>query len=163
MNLFHNGMIMLAICLLAFGCAGNFADKAIIADESKLFDTDVAFSLASEANGAAEAFNMYLADTAIQLPAGSHPIIGRDAIYQEMKDSGDVILTWTPVKAEISRSGDLGYTWGNYKVSARGSDGEAKIGYGKYLNVWAKQSNGEWKVLIDMGNSSPPPEDTPPE
>ena len=163
MNLFHKGMIPLAICLLTFGCAGNFAGKSSVSDETKLFDTDVAFSQASEVNGDAEAFNMYLADAAIQLPAGSHPIIGREAIYEGMKDSGDITLTWSPVKAEVSRSGDMGYTWGNYRVSSHGIDGEAKVGYGKYLNVWAKQSNGEWKVLIDMGNPSPPPMDTPPE
>lgn len=163
MKTFGTDGFPLAVWLMVVVCVSNFACYSSSADEEKLLETDVAFSQASATNGPAEAFNMFLDDNAIQLPANSHPIIGREAIFEGMKEDEGVALTWTPVKAEVSKSGDLGYTWGNYKVSRRGTDGIAKFGYGKYLNVWKKQPNGEWKVLIDMGNSSPPPENRPPE
>jgi ketosteroid isomerase-like protein len=152
-------IIPLTICLIALGCSGKYAGKSSTTAEKILFDTDVAFSRASEEKGPAEAFDMYLADEAIQLPASEEPIIGRQTIYESMKKAEGATLTWKPVKAEVSKSGDMGYTWGTYNVSYLGADGDIKTGYGKYLNVWKKQSNGEWKVLIDMGNSSPPPEE----
>jgi ketosteroid isomerase-like protein len=149
------------ICLIAFGCSGKYTGRTDATEEQKLFDTDVAFSRASEKNGPAEAFNMYLADDAIQLPANSAPITGRQAIYDSMKEAEGISLTWTPVKAEVAKSGDLGYTWGRYNVSRRSAEGNVTIGHGKYLNVWKKRPGGDWKVLIDMGNSSPPPDDDP--
>ncbi|MFH1756192.1 MAG: nuclear transport factor 2 family protein [Candidatus Latescibacterota bacterium] len=154
-------MIALGMLIVSFGCAGNSSNKSNEAEEDVLFATDVAFAQASSDRGPAEAFNMYLANEAVQLPAGSIPIMGREAIYQSMKQGGDAALAWAPVKAEVAKSGDLGYTWGTYQSSYRGPDGSMRTSHGKYLNVWKKHSTGEWKVLIDMGNSSPAPSDTP--
>lgn len=49
--------------------------------------------------------------------------------------------------AEASRSGDLGYTWGNYFVAAR-SGGAARSGF--YVRVWARERTGQWKVVLDV-------------
>ncbi len=66
-------------------------------------------------------------------------------------------LTWTPVHAEMSASGDLGYTYGNYIYTAKNKDGKLVANYGKYTSIWKRQKNGQWKVVVDMGNSSPDP------
>jgi len=29
--------------------------------------------------------------------------------------------------------------------------------YSKYLTVWARQPDGEWKFILDGGNASPAP------
>jgi len=127
-------------------------------EQLKLLQTDVEFSKKSVEVGAADAFHMYLADDAIQLPAQADPIMGRESIYSRMKaSSGKYILEWEPKKAEVSKSGDLGYTWGTYTVTSEDEHGEKKTSYGKYLNVWKKQNDGSWKVLIDIGNQSPEP------
>ena len=123
-----------------------------------LLQTDVAFSKRSVEAGAAEAFHSYLASDAIQLSAQSDPIEGLESIYAKMKESGDgYTLTWEPKKSEVSRSGDIGYTWGIYTLTGSDKQGEMKHSYGKYLNVWRKQADGSWKVIIDIGNQSPAP------
>ena len=66
-------------------------------------------------------------------------------------------LTWTPVKAEMAASGDLGYTYGNYVYTAKNKDGKLAANHGKYTSIWKKQKDGQWKVVVDMGNSSPEP------
>jgi ketosteroid isomerase-like protein len=66
-------------------------------------------------------------------------------------------LTWTPVKADMSASGDLGYTYGNYVFTAKNKQGKVVVNYGKYTSIWKKQNDGRWKVVVDMGNSSPDP------
>jgi ketosteroid isomerase-like protein len=66
-------------------------------------------------------------------------------------------LTWTPIKAEMAASGDLGYTYGTYVYTAKNKEGKVVVNYGKYTSIWKKQKDGRWKVMVDMGNSSPDP------
>jgi ketosteroid isomerase-like protein len=58
------------------------------------------------------------------------------------------------VGADISASGDLGYTYGTYEFRAK--DGKLIVEHGKYTSIW-KQRDGKWKVVLDMGNASPEP------
>jgi ketosteroid isomerase-like protein len=122
-----------------------------------LLDTDIDFSRVSVEKGAAEAFFEFLAPDAISLPVGEFPIRGRDAIKIHLAAGPQGILAWTPVEAEVARSGDLGYTWGNYEFRSEGPDGKRQITYGKYISIWKKQTDGSWKVMLDGGNPSPPP------
>jgi len=126
-----------------------------------LLQTDRDFAAASLSHGAAEAFNMYLHDNATMFSDGRYPVVGREAAYNLMKagDNGSV-LKWTPRAAEVAGSGDMGWTWGEYVFILKG-DGEETKSYGKYVNVWKKDNNGDWKVIADIGNSSPAPDAIP--
>lgn len=42
-------------------------------------------------------------------------------------------------------------------MTAKGGNGEESMSWGKYVNVWKKNADGEWKVVADIGNDSPPP------
>jgi ketosteroid isomerase-like protein len=72
-------------------------------------------------------------------------------------DLKDYKLSWRPDKAGVARSGELGYTSGKYKVSFMDASGRTIFEKGKYLMIWKKQKNGDWKVLFDMNNSDSPP------
>jgi ketosteroid isomerase-like protein len=67
-------------------------------------------------------------------------------------------LTWTATKADVSASGDVGYTAGTYEVNATGMPAPEK---GKYVTIWKKQADGSWKVSEDIFNAdasgAPPP------
>ena len=155
---FSSTLILMFISMsIAFGFSDvAFAQADIDAERKKLLDMDYEFARASVKKGPSAAFYLYLADNAMQLPEGSLPIYGRTAIYETMKgDHYD--LLWTPVKAEVARSGELGWTWGKYVVVVRNDDGTETKMFGKYLNIWRKQTDGKWKVVVDMGNSSPSP------
>jgi ketosteroid isomerase-like protein len=141
--------------LIAVGCQTKIDVEK---ENAQLLQTDIEFSKKSVEVGAAEAFKLYLADSAIELPAGGEPVMGGDSIFSEMK-GGHYVLQWEPRKAEVSTSGDLGYTWGTYTLTTEDKAGQKKTSYGKYLDVWKKQSDGSWKVLIDIGNQSPAPVD----
>jgi len=127
-------------------------------EQEALLQTDMEFAQTSEEKGAAEAFYQYLTDDALQLPNNAEPVVGRDKIRESMQKAPEVLLTWKPQKAEVAQSSDLGYTWGTYEAKSHSPNGEENIRYGKYLNIWKKQADGKWKVAVDMGNSSPPPE-----
>jgi ketosteroid isomerase-like protein len=145
----------LAGLLLIVSCSSTVD---VAAEQQRLLETDRAFAQASIDHGSAEAFRMYLAEDALMLPAGGTPITGREAIYERMIAGPAGLLTWTPQRAEVARSGELGWTWGTYEVRPEGDLTAAPAAYGKYVNVWRTQPNGTWKVVVDTGNSSPAPE-----
>jgi ketosteroid isomerase-like protein len=99
----------------------------------------------------------YYADDAVEVPNGAAVIQGKANIAKTMGflDQKDNHLTWTPVGADISASGDLGYTYGTYEFRSIGKDGKPLVDYGKYTSIWKKQKDGSWKVVLDMGNASP--------
>jgi ketosteroid isomerase-like protein len=59
--------------------------------------------------------------------------------------------------AEVSRSGDLGYTWGTFTIAprtviagGRGQSQTVNIRAGFYVRVWVRDRNGQWKVALDV-------------
>jgi ketosteroid isomerase-like protein len=62
-------------------------------------------------------------------------------------------ISWKTIHAEVSKSGELGFTSGTYQTSANGPDGKPATENGKYLCVWRKQKDGTWKAVHDMWNS----------
>ena len=95
----------------------------------------------------------YYADDAVEVPNGGPIIQGKVNIAKGMGflDQKDNHLTWTPVGADISASGDLGYTYGTYEFRSKDKDGKPVVDHGKYTSIWKKQKDGSWKVVLDMG------------
>jgi len=64
------------------------------------------------------------------------------------------VFTWSASYAEMSISGDWGYTTGNFEHRSRILQ-DTVTESGQYTTVWQKTANGEWKYLIDIGNPHP--------
>ena len=62
-------------------------------------------------------------------------------------------IHWTADKAYVSSAGDLGYTAGAYEATMGG--GREK---GKYVTIWKKQPDGQWKSSDDIFNADAPPQ-----
>ena len=107
----------------------------------------------------AQGYMSYYADDAVEVPNGAPLIIGKVEIAKGMGflDNKDNRLEWTPVGADISASGDLGYTYGNYEFHSKDKEGNPQVQYGKYTSIWKLQKDGNRKVVLDMGNASPGP------
>lgn len=105
----------------------------------------------------AEGYMSYYAEDAVEVPNGEDAIQGKANIAKTMGflDDKKNQLVWAPVGADISASGDLGYTWGTYEFRSKDKDGKPTVDYGKYTSIWKKQRDGSWKVVLDMGNASP--------
>ena len=98
------------------------------------------------------AFLEYIDSTAVLLRAGNYPIAGNAArrFIQQGQDSS-YTLTWEPVAAELSSSGDIGYTYGIYTVQMKNMPTD-KADKGTYVTIWKKQAGGSWKFVLDTGN-----------
>ena len=149
-------LMLAGIMLIMSGC-GNQPPSG--KERELLLQTDREFSAYSVQHGAAEAFKEYLLEDALQLPDWELPIHGREQIYKSMaKASGTYTLSWEPQDGAVAASGDLAYTWGIYTLKVPHEDGPERMSQGKYLNIWRKDENGNWRVLIDTGNQNPPAE-----
>src|SRR5271169_1095714 len=108
------------------------------------------------ADHGSQGYLSYYADDAVEVPNGATIIQGKANIAKTMGflDQTNNHLTWTPVGADISASGDLGYTYGTYEFRSKDRDGKLVVEHGKYTSIWKRQKDGSWKVVLDMGNSS---------
>ena len=111
------------------------------------------------ADHGSQGYMSYYADDAVEVPNGAPLLQGKESIARTMSflDNPDNHLTWSPVGGDISASGDLGYTYGNYEFRAKDKEGKPMVEHGKYTSIWKKQKDGKWKVALDMGNASPKP------
>jgi len=127
-------------------------------EAARLLQTDRDCAAASVDVGFAEAYYRYLAEDATVMPPGQDPLAGRESIYARWReDAGDVVLEWEPQDAAVSKSGDLGWTWGNWVLSAMDDEGQSQKSYGKYVFIW-KSVGGDWKIVANIWNDSPEPE-----
>ncbi|HUJ95270.1 MAG TPA: DUF4440 domain-containing protein [Terriglobales bacterium] len=150
--------LLALLLVLGIGASGFVGKAKAAADGSaKLMQLEADFAKATAEHGV-EGFISYFADDAVDLPDRGPIVSGKENIRKSLGTWGpDVSLSWTPVHAEMAASGDLGYTYGTYVYKAKGQDGKPVTGNGKYTTIWKKQKDGSWKVILDMGNSSPPP------
>lgn len=147
---------LLTIALAGFLVTACQQSIDIEHEKMALMQADRDFAKTSVELGATEAFNMFLDTNALKLPPGQRPIRGKDNIYQQMQTSaGSYTMSWEPRESDVAASGDLGYTWGIYKITVKNKNGRDTEIHGKYLNIWKKQPDGTWKVLVDIGNQTP--------
>lgn len=123
--------------------------------EKNLLKLEREFSRASSAD-TAKAFDAYADEDARLLREGHFPATGRASVRRLLTASPHT-LTWEPLAARSSRSGDLGYTYGTYELKPGAADG-GKPGTerGHYTRVWKRKADGRWRFVIDMLNPLPP-------
>ena len=81
---------------------------------------------------------------------------GKAAIADEWKQllaDPSFKLSWTAESAEVSKSGDVGYTRGSFS----GGQGNNTFS-GSYATVWKKDKDGKWRVAVDIASAAPPPQ-----
>ena len=66
-------------------------------------------------------------------------------------------LEWHPELVEVARAGDLGLSTGPYRIVD--ATGRRPGDEGAFFSVWQRQSDGTWKVWLDMGARSTGPID----
>lgn len=127
------------------------------AEARALLEADRAFAALSEETDPRQAFAAYLAPNGMLVPRRGDPVEGHAAAVASFGENPGFELFWQPQFAEVSRAADMGWTWGRWQLRL---DGE-QVQQGKYVNVWQKQPDGEWKVRVDVGNVEPPPPESP--
>jgi len=139
-------IIIMVSFFFMFSCS-----KTVDSEQAKqeLMQTDRDFSTLSQEKGRNFAFLSYIDEQGVMLRTNSKPIEGKNAVSSlfSAEDDSHYSLTWQPTKAEVSASGDLGYTYGIYEFKV-----DSIIEKGTYATVWKKNKKGQWKFVLDTGN-----------
>ena len=124
--------------------------QTTVGDGVAAANESLAAAIARQDPGALAA--LYTRDAQL-LPAGTDPIVGRDAIqgfWQAVMESG--IGGASLQTDELEDHGDTAVEVGSYTLQV--ADGQT-VDRGKYLVVW-KQEEGQWRLHRDMFHTSQP-------
>lgn len=122
-------------------------------DLNQLITTEYSFAASAAEIGTKDSFLKFIADDGIIFRPG--PVNGKTFLNKAPKRPG--LLSWYPVHAEISKDGDMGFTTG--PAEFRKDKDSAAIWFGNFCTVWQRQSDGEFKFVIDYGNNNEKPYD----
>lgn len=154
---------LLCAAALAAGCASEPQSEAVgtgsrpgpeeqrnpmAIEADHLLDTDRAFAARVLEAGAPAAFHEFFDPKGVRLTVDGEPPAGPEAVAQSLV-SGATLLNWDPRYAEVFSPGDWGMTWGDWQAHEPGAGGR-RIGQGRYVSVWKKQRDGNWKVHMNL-------------
>jgi ketosteroid isomerase-like protein len=151
---FRNGISVVLVSIFLAAVSGT-QTADLKSQLSDLVQAEISFSSAAGEKGIREAFLAFLAEHSLVFRP--LPVDGRKTYEESPADSGT--LSWYPVIADISRTGDLGYTTGPYEYRSEKSGDPVRRG--NYASVWRRQSDGIWKVILDCGTPNPVPSAIP--
>jgi ketosteroid isomerase-like protein len=120
----------------------------------KMREAECNFARASVMNGRNAAFVEYFADESILF---TDKWITNGKEYWEEKKKRPVVLKWEPEFMDISAGRDFGISTGPWEMQEYRPN-TAPLATGYFLTVWKEQSNGTWKVILDAGSETPPPD-----
>lgn len=114
------------------------------ADLDAIVAAERAFAKLGAEKGFKESFLAFIAEDGVMFRP--MPIKAKASLQE--RPEPPISLIWGPSHAEISRSGEMGWTTGPSEIRPKGSD---KVIYGHFVTVWKKQPDGNWRWLIDTG------------
>lgn len=102
----------------------------------------------------------FYAEQAVMMPVAESIIEGRTAILAEWRHVFGIpgyANRARLVAADVSTAGDLGYTRGTYESPMLGPSGQQLLERGKWVSVWKRQPDGQWRIVVDIFNTDTPP------
>lgn len=126
-------------------------------DLAKMIATERAFSARCAQVGIRDSFIEYFAPHGLLF--APEPANARERLRKRPKGPDKFLLQWEPKRAEISRAGDLGFSTGPVYMTDRKTKKRSHTSF--FFSVWQRQTDGEYRVLLDLGNPIPPREPKP--
>lgn len=146
---FH--IAFLAIIIISIiSCESKISTEKIEEYKKEIIDTEKAFVASALNEGIAVAFTKFAADDTVLMRNDSliKSKLGIKKFYS-MKNLDNSQLTWSADFVDVSSSGDLGYTYGNYIYLVTDSTGKTTNYEGVFHTVWKRQKDGSWKYVWD--------------
>jgi ketosteroid isomerase-like protein len=123
--------------------------------EQLLRDLDAKWAKAAATKDVDQTIAFY-SDDAIVFPPNATSAATKEAIRNGWKDifaSSGFVISWQPSRVQVGKSGEMAWVSGTYELTMNDASGKPINDRGKYLEVWEKQSDGNWKCAADMWNS----------
>jgi ketosteroid isomerase-like protein len=142
--------------LFAAGIGVSFAQKSSgNADEQAIRKLDKEWSAAAQSKDVGKTVAFYAADGSA-FPFNAPIATGTEQIqkvWTGLMAMPGFSLTFAPTKIEVAKSGDLAYDVGTFELKFNDASGKPTTEIGKYVVVWKKQPDKQWKVAADIFNT----------
>ena len=140
-------MLFVLCCLPGLACNSGKSPEAL---RQEVQDAERAFAEMAASAGVPEAFLAFAAEDVV-LMRGNTLLHGKEEMqaYFAAGTLRDVRLQWEPAFVDVSKAGDLAYTYGPYTFSARDTSGAPVESTGFFHTVWKRQKDGTWKFVWD--------------
>jgi ketosteroid isomerase-like protein len=144
------GIMVMIFSTLTF----TWQEKSVSPALKELADSERAFARYSVEHNTRDAFIDFFADDGVNF--APQPVKTRETLSATPPAPSPPrsTLNWAPIYGDISAAGDLGYTTGPFTLEDRTPQKRPTVN-GVYFSVWRKQTNGEWKVVMDIGIQTP--------
>lgn len=151
-----------ALLLFAAGCAQPAPKDTRAADETTIRALDAQW-LKSVVAKDVDATVGYYSDDGSLLPPNAPIASDKASIRADWSAflSPGNSLTWQADKVDVARSSDLAYVLGVYQFTSQDAKGKTTTDSGKFVEVWKKQADNNWKVVADIFNSDLPAQKAP--
>ena len=117
--------------------------------KSELFAVEKDFCAMAQSEGVQNAFLYYAADSAVILRK-EKVLKGKESIRRQYESfPRNAKLEWAPDFADVSASGDMGYTYGKYTFTSTDSIGKIIQSAGVFHTVWKRQPDSKWRFVWD--------------
>lgn len=140
-------------CVLTLFAVSTAAE--VVGPVADLVSAERRFSATSVEKGMRDAFVEFLADQAVLFRP--LPVDGKK--LWASRDSVPGTLIWEPSFAQVSASGDFGYTTGPWEFRSPAGASTPTVDYGHFISVWRRSdSSAPWRVVVDIGVQHEKPE-----
>jgi ketosteroid isomerase-like protein len=149
--------VPVALILAGLACAPAPPDISIFEEEFR--QTEIEFDRAA-ADGDVDRFADMVAEDAVFF--GATALEGREAVVAAwqpfLAKNPALSLRWSPTDIEVSSSGDLGVSRGDYRLTQIAADGSVSVGVGIFVTVWKRSEDGQLRAILDIGTPAQPAE-----
>ena len=164
--------VIASLVVASLGCAPKAADKP--ADSSgvqqagapndaatvqKAIDASEAKWSAALMKGDTAALMSVYAEDAITMAPNAKRATGRAAVSQMYAETmKEVKFPAVSIKSDdVIVSGDYAIETGTYRMTMQPKAGKSMDDVGKFITIWKKQPDGQWKMIRDIFNTDLPP------
>lgn len=143
--------LLIIILFLLLSCHPKNGIQSEDALNEEVFKAEDDFKNLSQSKGIAEAFYAFADENAVIKRENDSLIRGKENIkkYYENPKYKNAFVTWKPDFVEVSKDGEMAYTYGKYIWTFTDSVGNKKDFKGLFHTVWKKQKDGSWKYVWD--------------
>src|SRR5262245_26262638 len=122
--------------------------------QAAIVATERAFAKLSVERGVRASFITYFAEDGIGF--GPHPYKVKETLSKLPAPAtrSPFVLNWAPIFGGVASSGDLGWNTGPTLREDTSPDKKPSQ-HGMFFSVWKIQSDGTWRVVLDLGISTP--------
>jgi uncharacterized protein (TIGR02246 family) len=124
-------------------------------DEQAIRKLDKEWSAAAQTKDASKML-AYYAEGASVFPFNAPIATGKEQIqklWTGLMSMPGFSLTFAPTKIEIAKAGDMAYDVGTAELKLNDANGNRTTTAGKYVVVWKKQPDKQWKAVADIFNT----------